>query len=92
MTYASAPYWWVVCDAPDCNVKSTEGSDYAAWAEQSGAWDDASDNYWARNEADTKHYCDEHRWFICSECEKSEGREYPKEHDGMCDECWAEDS
>lgn len=92
MTYTSSPFWWVVCDAPDCGAKSTEDSEYAAWAEQSGAWEDAYDNSWVHDEHDAKHYCDEHRRFVCGECEKTEGREYPTEQEGMCDECWAEDA
>ena len=32
MSVKSAPYYWLVCDAPGCGVSSTEGSEFAAWA------------------------------------------------------------
>lgn len=90
MSYQSAPFWWLVCDAPDCKAKSSEGSEYCAWSDKSGAEGDAVDAEWLVG--DKHHYCPEHRRYVCGECEKSEGREYPLDQDGMCDECWAEDA
>jgi hypothetical protein len=91
VSYQSAPFWWVICDAPNCGVKSTEGGDYAAWDDASGARDDAIDSGWVSDADDQRHYCDDHHRYVCGECEKAEGREYSADHEGMCDECWAED-
>lgn len=92
MTYASAPFWWLTCDAPGCGVKSTEDGEYDAWAEEGVARDHALDSGWVGPQDDQQHYCNRHRRYVCIECEKSEGREYPLDHEGMCDECWTEDA
>lgn len=89
MTYASAPFWWLTCDAPACCNRRPSGDyEVSAWSDQQNALD--SD--WVAADNDRLHFCDDHRRYVCGECEKSEGREYPLDHEGMCDECWAKDA
>lgn len=59
MSVESAPYYWLVCDHPDCGEKSTEGGEYTAWSDQDGAMEDAFNSDWTIT-SDGKHYCDEH--------------------------------
>ena len=40
----SAPFYWVVCG--DCGIKSTEGTDHAAWVSASIAMLMAELSYW----------------------------------------------
>jgi hypothetical protein len=58
MSVESAPYYWLVCDEPDCANKSTEGDEFSAWADESMAVDMAESSEWLI--LDGKHYCDGH--------------------------------
>jgi hypothetical protein len=78
----SKPFWWVVCDAENCGASSTEGSDYAAWASDDGAEEDARDGGWLIVPGDNgdapTHWCPEHlHW-----CLKDD-----EEHPGTRDDC-----
>ena len=65
MGIKSKPYYWLECD--DCGRKSTQDSDYAAWADVSQARDDAVyDGDWLNDgpidwcgECRDKHACRE---------------------------------
>jgi len=89
--YVSAPYWFIVCQEPGCGVKSTEDSEYSAWADTGGARDEALDSDWAET-TDGLFFCSEHRNRACSECSKHVPGGTDVEHDSMCDECWTEDA
>lgn len=94
MGYQSAPYWWIVCDEPGCEAKSTEGSGYAAWGDQGGARDEAIDSDWREARTGDLFFCWEHSYRVCGECEKhvSDGTKDERfERDSMCDECWEAD-
>jgi len=58
MSIQSKPYYWVVCDEPGCERKSTDGGDYTAWSEEDHALDDADASEWLI--LDDVHYCYEH--------------------------------
>jgi hypothetical protein len=84
MSLKSAPYYWLECDG--CGVKSTEGSDYAAWADHGQAEDDATAADWyVRNGV---HYCDDcETKRVCIECDKpasdlDDDRMFPSCRDG----------
>lgn len=77
MTVKSAPYYWLECDGEDCNRKSTEHSDYAAWADEAQAKDDAREGSdWQVK--DGKHYCDQCRPSWCRECDADITAENPR--------------
>ena len=58
MSIKSAPFYWLECDG--CGVKSTEGSEHAAWAEEDQAINIAMDSDWATIEG--CHYCEDCRF------------------------------
>lgn len=58
MSVVSAPYYWLECDHHGCEIKSTDSSEFTAWADESYAVDSAFDSDWI--EVAGKHYCDEH--------------------------------
>jgi hypothetical protein len=58
MAVKSAPYYWLVCDHPDCTNKSTEGGEYDAWSDEHNAIEEAECRDWIV--VDGKHYCDGH--------------------------------
>lgn len=60
-----APFFWLVCDHDGCGIKSTEGSDYAAWVDMASALDDAERSDWLITD-DNHHYCADHRSEHCS--------------------------
>jgi hypothetical protein len=91
MPYVSEPFWWIVCDEPGCEVKSTEGGEYTAWGDKGAARDEAVDSDWAET-TDGLFFCSEHRDRACSECSKHVPGGADVEHDSMCDECWAGDA
>jgi hypothetical protein len=91
MSVKSVPFCWLECDK--CGAKSTEGSDYAAWADVGGAEDDARDSGWTVT-SDGRHYCTEHWANVCQECEAyDEGEGLPEairlsgERDYQCRTC-----
>ena len=87
MSAASAPFYWLVCDG--CEVKSTEDSDFAAWADMSGAADEATDRGWAVG-TDEGDFCEDCRRPLCAGCgEFNATTEY--DDDTWCDECIAEE-
>jgi hypothetical protein len=92
MSYESAPFWWIVCDEPECGAKSTEGSDYSAWGDQGGARDEALDSDWIEAKDGDLFFCSLHRDRVCGECERHVPGGVPEDYDGMCGECWAEDA
>ena len=55
MAVKEAPYYWLECDR--CGVESTDGGDYAAWADLEGAMEDALGCEWLIRNG--KHYCDD---------------------------------
>ena len=60
MTLQSAPFYWVTCDAPDCDERSPSLDDeYAAWIAEDQAVDYATDCEWLTHAG--KHYCEVHR-------------------------------
>lgn len=90
MGYVSAPFWWIVCDEPGCEVKSTTG-EYSAWGDQGEARDEALDSDWAET-TDDLMFCSEHRNRACGECSKHVPGGVKPDQDSMCDECWADDA
>jgi hypothetical protein len=58
MAFQSALYYWLTCDQDTCDRRSTENSDYAAWAQPDAAVAEASESEWWTR--DGKHYCYEH--------------------------------
>ena len=84
MSLQSAPFYWLICDG--CGVKSTEDSDYAAWADTFGAYDNASDGDWACSDAGD--FCPECLPPLCAGCGECNAT---TEHDDetWCDECLA---
>lgn len=46
MSVQSKPYYWLVCDHPGCNRKSTEGGEFTAWSDRNGAEEDAGNSDW----------------------------------------------
>lgn len=82
MTARSKPYFWLVCDHPDCEAVSTEGSDWTgAWAEVDVAEEDAGFAGWLITE-DGQHYCNDH-WMWCDECDSQEP--LPHKHQEVSD-------
>lgn len=59
MSIEQAPYYWLRCDHEDCTAKSTQGSEFTAWADINGAIEDAEAGDWLVTD-DGKHYCEEH--------------------------------
>lgn len=92
VSYESAPFWWIVCDEPECGAKSTEGSDYVAWADKSQARDSAMDSEWAATDTEGLFFCSEHSNRVCLECGKHVPEGVKRDQDSMCDECWTEDA
>jgi hypothetical protein len=89
---ASAPFYWLVCDG--CGEKSTESSDYAAWADEGEAADEATGNGWAihtkRGDGEVGDWCEECRPPLCAGCGESNATtEY--DDDTWCDECIADE-
>ena len=87
MSVKSAPYYWIVCD--QCGVKSTEDSDYTAWADQVDAYEQANDHGWVRIPG--SDFCEDCSPVICEECDEKPAT---TEHDDTdwCDVCiheWA---
>jgi hypothetical protein len=63
VTIQSKPFYWLECDEPGCGCSSTEGSDYAAWAQVDGAEEEALASEWtfvAEPGERTLHYCRDH--------------------------------
>ena len=54
MSLVSKPFYWIECDR--CRVKSTDGSDYAAWADPGWAVEEAESSDWLIV-SDSRHYC-----------------------------------
>ncbi len=59
MSFESAPYYWIVCDQPDCGAKSTEFGEFTAWSDKDGAEEEAFNSDWTIAQ-DGKHYCEKH--------------------------------
>lgn len=55
----SEPFYWLVCDYPDCNLRSTENGEYAAWQDEDMAVEEAQNSDWLITD-DGKHYCEAH--------------------------------
>ena len=91
MSYASAPFWWILCDEPPCARKSTEDGENAAWDDQSGAREEAINSEWVESDSGL-FFCPEHRDRVCGECEKYVPGGVKPDQDSMCDKCWAEDA
>lgn len=68
MTIQSKPFYWLTCDAPGCEAKSTDESEYAAWADHGYAESEAEDSGWTF--AGGMHYCQDHVIPICDECDE----------------------
>lgn len=64
MSIQSKPYYWVTCDWEDCEANAQEDSEFAAWAEQSQAVEDATgNNGWlsvVAADGTERYYCMEH--------------------------------
>lgn len=74
MSIESAPYYWVQCDYPECGLKSTEGSDFTAWADEGEAIEQAGYTDWWLGD-DGTHFCTKHipRCPVCVEQLEVEG-------------------
>lgn len=59
MSVGSAPYFWLVCDQPGCDRKSTEGGEFTAWSEEDQAVEEAFNIDWTIT-SDGNHFCDLH--------------------------------
>src|SRR6478609_10346249 len=58
MTLQSAPYYWITCDATDCDERLYGNDDATAWATTKEAEDVADDCGWRQHAG--RWYCDEH--------------------------------
>ena len=75
MSLKSQPYYWLVCDGPNCKERCpNDAHDYTAWADESQAIDCAYDSDWLiAGEVDVPlwvgHLCENCRGTaICPEC------------------------
>lgn len=59
MSVRSAPYFWLVCDYPNCEEKSTEGGEYTAWSEADMAVEEAFNIDWTVTDKG-EHFCSRH--------------------------------
>ena len=58
MSVHSKPFYWLVCDEPGCERKSTEGHEFDAWADEDNALESAECRDWLI--IGDEHYCYEH--------------------------------
>ena len=88
MSLKSAPYYWIECDHPGCGARSTEGGDYAAWADHGAAYDEAVNEDWHVSPSGSGDYCHHHAPDLCCACDEVA----TTEHEGQffCDGCIAE--
>lgn len=86
MTIKSALFYWVECDAQDCDVRCPEESDeMVAWSDDVDAWTSAEASEW-KHAVDGKHYCYDHASYVCEQCGKFDPEDYPGERDYLCRE------
>ena len=103
MSTKSKPFYWIVCDAEGCEGRCP-GNDYdnVAWDEAATARDMARDYDWVSAKRSSGaipsgdagpvlDFCEEHRRFVCMECDRFVPAGTTVDQDGMCVECWAED-
>jgi hypothetical protein len=71
MSIKTTTIYWVECDFPGCNFKSTEGSDYVGLVELDQALAELDEIDWITVLNPTgfdTHYCGAH-WHWCDRCE-----------------------
>ena len=88
MSLKSAPYYWIECDHPGCGARSTEGGDYAAWADHGAAYDEATSRDWYCPSGGPD-LCEEHAPPFCCNCSEVATTEH--EGDDYCDDCLADE-
>jgi hypothetical protein len=87
VSYQSAPFYWLTCDAPGCQERCPAHDDeYVAYADTSGALDAALDSDWKAT-GNAVHYCHEHARFVCDECSIYDPTEHPGDRDYLCVSC-----
>lgn len=59
MSVQSAPFYWLTCDWPGCDVRSTEDGEYSAFDNVDSAVSDAEDCHWLVTD-DGLHLCSAH--------------------------------
>jgi hypothetical protein len=59
MAIREAAYYWLVCDHPGCEEKSTEGGEHSAWAEIHMAVEEAFNRDWTVTPYGG-HFCERH--------------------------------
>lgn len=95
MTLHSAPYFWITCDARDCDAREPdEDSEVTAWSDIDGAVETAKASDWlvvtggpAPDGAEA--YCPDHAIYICRECGKLDPEDWPGDRDYLCRDCFA---
>jgi len=78
MAIHSAQFYWVTCDAPDCEARCPDPKDETiAWSDQESAVESAEDSDWKEVDirgfpgglSDTRHhYCPDHAINVCGQC------------------------
>jgi hypothetical protein len=76
MSIQSKPYFWVTCDWEDCEANAQEDSEFSAWADQSGAIEDAQNSGWlavVSEDGSERYYCNNHQHWSSDENEMLPG-------------------
>ena len=82
MTVASAPFYWLTCDAPGCVKREPSGDEEViAWGDVDGAIESAKASDWMAGDRD---YCPDHHLFVCEKCGKLDLTPLPGERDYLC--------
>jgi hypothetical protein len=83
MSLESAPFYWIACDAPDCEVRCPDASDeYLAYSDAEGALETAGASDWLMDK--DRHLCPDHRLYVCETCGKYDATPLAGERDYLC--------
>lgn len=82
MTLASAPFYWLTCDVPECTGREPgDAGEVVAWQDPDSARESAQASDWKTGDLD---YCPDHALFVCERCGTFDPTPLPGERDYLC--------
>ena len=85
MAIHSAQFYWVTCDAPDCEARCPDPKDETiAWSDQESAVESAEDSDWKEVDDGFRHYCPDHAINVCEQCGDYDGTPLAGEREYLC--------
>jgi len=88
MSLKSAPFYWLDCDAEDCEARCPRDDDEtSAWSSADSAFESAMASEWERGAGD-KHYCPDHAMNVCERCAKYDDTPLSGDRDYLCVSCF----